>query len=482
MISTSICYFQNIQYGKTRKAYSVQKRSVKAQNLDAIGWPFKTHLKPDFSNQFKKDKAGNIIFYKRLSIFNHTFQNVRDRRFNSTNQDIKIPGIYLTHCKFIDSVDFNDIKYLSKDSIRKYQDSYLFSFLLDTFTFIRFNEIRGSVNLDRASVVNQMQFWNVKGDQVKLSDLNIQNDTAQISVGKSNSKYSFQYFTGMKYTKVSFIQDTINDCYFDIDKKLEVFITNSDVNKSLIFEPENDKSSVEKCSIINSKINIPEIDCENIKVMRIIDCKNFEQPLVLIKNKSKRLVLNLTGTDVSKVNFNFDDNLRLVFVIGTSSEQEDQIYQGLKEKYKRENKTISYENVDIQYQRHVLLRYGILGKIWNKVDLEWWNYGYSRWKIILWTTLFLVVFFIGNLLLSKQLFSFYPIFVDYDIGGFKSFSAAANTIVLTFVLTLYIFFSFKVDFEKLKASKTFLVLYFFIQFFVGLICLFFLLNAILKIN
>jgi hypothetical protein len=52
---------------------------------------------------------------------------------------------------------------------------------------------------------------------------------------------------------------------------------------------------------------------------------------------------------------------------------------------------------------------------------------------------------------------------------------------VVFLYTAFIFFSLKIDFDKLSFKGVRLVGYFFFQYIVGLVCLFFIANAILKI-
>jgi hypothetical protein len=52
--------------------------------------------------------------------------------------------------------------------------------------------------------------------------------------------------------------------------------------------------------------------------------------------------------------------------------------------------------------------------------------------------------------------------------------------IYALVFTSFIFFSLRIDFDKLKYANTKYLAAFFVQYIVGLICLFFLVNAIFK--
>jgi hypothetical protein len=159
-------------------------------------------------------------------------------------------------------------------------------------------------------------------------------------------------------------------------------------------------------------------------------------------------------------------------------------YEGLLGKFRIEKKDESYERLDLEYQDFKGMHNGSWARVFNWLNREWWNYGYSRGKVIQWTFVFLALFFVGNMLLWRQMQETYSIhqsqnFIDRREHPFRY---QMQKYIRIFLYTAYIFFSIKIDLPRLKITNFWLLLYFFFQFLVGLWCLFFIVNALLKIG
>src|SRR5262249_25465102 len=114
----------------------------------------------------------------------------------------------------------------------------------------------------------------------------------------------------------------------------------------------------------------------------------------------------------------------------------------------------------------------------------WWNFGYSKGLVIERTGLFLIAFFLLNIVFWKQLQVVYPIDQQYNFIDKVKKPALYSTqkYIRIFLYTCYVFFSVKIELSKIKIGNIGIVVYFFFQFMVGLGCLFFILNALLKLT
>ncbi len=118
------------------------------------------------------------------------------------------------------------------------------------------------------------------------------------------------------------------------------------------------------------------------------------------------------------------------------------------------------------------------------MDYIWWRYGYSKWLVILWTFVFLVLFFNYNYKNWDGMRRIYGVFDKDELAVLSKLDKnKRNKRKAAFVLlyTSFIFFSLRIDFDKLKYANTKYLTAFFTQYVVGLICLFFLANAIFKL-
>jgi hypothetical protein len=226
--------------------------------------------------------------------------------------------------------------------------------------------------------------------------------------------------------------------------------------------------------------NQSSLKTKNIKKISIINCF-FEEAtsLNLINPPGEKLDLELYDSNLKNLELHFSDYINLIFPKEASESEIEANYLNLLDKYQGEKDKESYKNVDILYKKYRWSTYSVIGPIVNFIDRWWWNYGYSKDYIILYTFLFLLIFFTLNLIVGYQIHDFYPVFSRKVVATDRNRSAF-NYVVVTFVLTTYIFFSLKVDFDKIDTRNTKFVVYFFIQYFLGLVCLFFLFGAIFK--
>jgi hypothetical protein len=214
------------------------------------------------------------------------------------------------------------------------------------------------------------------------------------------------------------------------------------------------------------------------------DCPNMSTELTLdIRPVRNTCWIKLVNARIADRKFNYNPSYHLAFDSTSNKDDFASAYEYLLAKFKAEGKNDSYERVDIEYQQEKAIRGSRWDKVFNWLDDNWWNYGYSKLEVIKWTGWFILIFFVLNSLLWKQMQELYRIdqdhsFIDRNENPAHYFLQKYVRILL---YTCYIFFSVKINLSRLKVTNLFLVFYFFLQFTLGLWCLFFIVNAILKI-
>jgi len=148
------------------------------------------------------------------------------------------------------------------------------------------------------------------------------------------------------------------------------------------------------------------------------------------------------------------------------------------------NKTDKYQQVEIEYKNYLSHK----GSLWQRFILPlskvWWNYGYSLERIVYWTLGFLLGFYALNIWQWKNLQAAYPTdFTQIDplLYYNKPKRYQLRRLTAIFLYTCYIFFSLIVKLDKIHFQSTRILFLFFAEYTVGLICLFFIANALFKL-
>lgn len=214
-----------------------------------------------------------------------------------------------------------------------------------------------------------------------------------------------------------------------------------------------------------------KIDLDQIDTISFTDCNNSGADVRLFGtgDKSKVTVLKIENSDLTNVRFEYDEDFQLYQ--WPDRYKTISVYEQLMTKFAAEKRQRSYERLDIEYFRY---RNNALVNFLAKI---WWNYGYEKWYIAIWTIIALLFFTIINISFWKILSKTYKVEPVNDIGNTTS---VILRFCKVFVFTSIIFFSLKVDFEKLSFRKTGPMLYFFAIYITGLFCLFFIVKAFLQ--
>lgn len=420
------------------------------------------------------------------------------------------PGIYTGLSDFVFTVNTSDLTIQNSF----FESSGVFSFLKNT-------EENATLSLeilnDKISDILHFKYVDANiylyNNKIKTSTVEIQNSDVGVFISNNNVESNLTLNTNNNYISIknykednrlfpeyengiiqkNLVISSTSDTIRDLDlinngrsKSHYVFSNDTFISYSDILVRSIDFSKT--CLELNHchfssgvyfKIDgIDTLIFENGKIDSTVhfDIQESKKPLIVLFRR-----LESPSASLANLDFDFKENMILKSYVNDGSNLNSQFYKLLLEKFKREGKDNSYKWVDIKYKKSQYEENGSWGRAASFIDYIWWDYGYDRMRIIIWTIRFLGIFFFINLLITKSLFDFYPVFQE-RFKRITTLQSFLNTIVLTFVMTLYIFFSFKIDFEKLKTKQTVLVVYFFTQYFIGLICFFFLFNAILKVQ
>ena len=268
--------------------------------------------------------------------------------------------------------------------------------------------------------------------------------------------------------------------------KISIDFKNSNFNRDIFISNfSNENKSWLNVSFSNCTFQPNIVLNITADTIEFINCINIPNGTKLLSDNNRPSNLKFINTDYQNLQFSFGQFSNLVFNENPSDEYVELIYQDLINKFKTENRSESYENVVIEYKQFKYKRKGLWGTIGNTLDKYWWNYGQNKLLIVLWTFGFIFIFCVFNFRYIDKIMNTYPI-TDSRIFK-KTFhenpkSFRVKKIIRVMVFTVQIFFSLKIDFAKLNYSNIPMLLMFFFQYTVGLICIFFVFNAILKFD
>ena len=294
--------------------------------------------------------------------------------------------------------------------------------------------------------------------------INFHNDTIKESIYLNNIQYKVaSYFNSnpeINYNKNFRFIIQFKNCYFDGEFR---WLYGGIPNTEIVFDA---------CTF-GPKANLSSLFVDHLVIR---DCKISQSlPLSFISDYSNTL-LQILYSNVD--NIKIDMSGKNTILLDTEGIKEDvsHMFKMLLEKFNKEGRFESYKRTDIQYRKfaHSPIR--------NFIEEIWWSYGYRKNKVFIWTSLFLILFLIFNVYFWKRMQRVYPIVPLYKpIYYEKELLSTFRKLSLVFLYTIFIFFSIGISFNRLDYSKMRFVFAFFIQYFIGLFCLVFILRAIIKI-
>lgn len=229
-------------------------------------------------------------------------------------------------------------------------------------------------------------------------------------------------------------------------------------------------------SLIMEGTSLPDtLDLSNTKITGILD-------LTGMRTKNKLCYINLVNADIDKVRFRYShfklyfpkqspDNLELKDLISST-------YERVLNNFKINGLTDSYEKLDIEYSKWKSKSDWVI-----KVSDIWWKFGYQKWRILLFTIGFILLFSTINYRRYNVLQTVYP--VERLKWNNIQYSPINIIYVLRKFLAVYlftglIFFRLSIDFKNLNFRPMRYVVLIIFEYTIGLICTGFLINWILK--
>ena len=275
-----------------------------------------------------------------------------------------------------------------------------------------------------------------------------------------------------------------------------IHLSSSNIDELLITNCNIGSLNIEQCAIKDSLVLSNTHISKNSRISSILKGQFILQNLAIdegteldlrnlydtLKNgQRRRIPINLFDVKVEQLYLDWR-NFRLDYSENDKTETVNGIYQGLMENFKRRGQMESLELLDKDYQSFRNSNIPVIGRLWDKIELFWWNYGYGGWQVIIWTLLlpFIWAFFIPYRKVLRlhslvyEVDNFEPIIsIPHKNQWWKKYMRK-----LTYVAV--IFYALSIKFEKLHYKRGGLIVLFVAIYLNGIFCLFFIANFLLK--
>lgn len=363
---------------------------------------------------------------------------------------------------------------------------------------IDIEDCRGNFGLQDNTINGSVYFLKLKKGSFDIITDTFKQARAEIHVVRSVLEdISFIRYNSYADMHADFSYDTLRGVLHivngkkshDVDKKTTplqhyfgLTFTNCDIDAEINYMDNADTASIifKNCRFgPNASLDI------RADTVSFVDCQGLPATLNLqLKANNERCWIRLNNTNITNVDFVYSSDHHLLFDSAASLDTYASTYENLLAKFRSENKKESYQRLDIEYNNYKASRGNTWDRLFNWLDSEWWNYGYSKTRVIGWTFAFLGIFFGLNIYMWRHMQKMYPISQEQDYINRYSKPFLYHTQRYTRILlyTAYIFFSIRIDLKKLRITTLPMLIYFFLQFLIGLWCLFFIVNALLKIG
>lgn len=500
------CQYDTITYNENNSKAALEIKEYHGENvafLTNVALPYINTLEDNFLcsfffcrslNQFAKNRHDTLSFDKKMGIENCVrywtggINNWDYEKFSTGSAFEFIHGLIVTDLEIPEDSRFNFTNAIFKEPLYIERNN---------FKEIAFSQCSGSTNLEFNSIGSDIRISGGNIDELDISGNKFSADTSRIYITFTNINDLSISLNEFKHQKIKFYNDTISSL---------IYFQNKEVTKNNALQPakRNFLEIVFEHCYINAPfperdnadtVNITFIDCNfgsnasflSIKAdtVRFVNCDKLPSTLnlALLPNLTK-CMLEVFNTNFEDISFNYPAQVTLLFTQDSTKDIAYNTYENLLNKFRKEGKSDSYKRLDIEYRNFKASS----GTWWdmsvNYLDKIWWNHGYAKGNIVGWTLFFLFLFFLSNSLLWTQIQSVYPFELEAtEVNRYvypKMYYVRKYFYILLY--TAYIFFSLKVNFDKLSFKSIRLVAFFFAQYLVGLICLFFIANAILKID
>ncbi len=160
-----------------------------------------------------------------------------------------------------------------------------------------------------------------------------------------------------------------------------------------------------------------------------------------------------------------------------SDDEKESMYEGLLNNFSLHGQKESYRRLDIEYQRFKYHRnWWTVPVAW--AQRFWWNFGYDKELVFLWTIIFFLVFTTINYFFLFKL-NEYVYTVD-RIPATSEGISKRRRYWYSFVYTALIFFKVTLNTDKLKFNHIWGTIYVMVMYASGLVCLAYIANFIIQ--
>ncbi|MCD4705446.1 pentapeptide repeat-containing protein [bacterium] len=428
-------YFSNCSFRSKVNFINTKFEPIKTVNSNHITDPYAFFIKVNFLNDVDFEKAE----FQCRAIFNNSmFNRKANFQYTKFNSSAEFSNISFIRGAFFNNADFNSTCSFS-----------ISNFFLDSdFQYINFES---SVNF-----IGSLFYSDAKFSYSKFNSL------ANFAQAVFDSSV---FFNGSLFdSTVTFARCQFNDW---------VSFKDATFNNAVSFE----------------KTILPKwLDFSNASIKTEIDLTKAH-----LNDKYDSCYIGLTNTDIEKIRFRYS-RIKFFTEEGTDKEIISNIFERLLEKTKKEGFIFSYELLDKRYKKFIYTESGkynrILGVFLNWISKNWWGYGYDKVLIIRNSIILFFLFSLINTFLFKHLIT--KVYVIEKIKEWRMSKNGSRIIMFfnvmpySFFYTALIFFGLKFDLDKLKYQdnlkwfKVFNLVYFFVVYITGLICLGYLANFIIS--
>lgn len=201
----------------------------------------------------------------------------------------------------------------------------------------------------------------------------------------------------------------------------------------------------------------------------------------LIPDGDRKCELNLYGTNIDKLRLDMT-NFELYFPKYANIHDSMYVYDQLLNEMKRNGFESSegYKGIDITNRELTATTFS--AKCSNFFQKYWWNYGYSKSRIIIWAISFLFLFYSINLIIFNKLIWTYPIdnFMKFYLDEKMKLKPKKMQIAVNcFMLTCVIFWGLRIKIDKFKLENYGICAYIMLQYMVGIVCVAYIANIII---
>lgn len=313
--------------------------------------------------------------------------------------------------------------------------------------------------------------------------LAIQNDTSRNFTSFKNVYHECKYYEN-RIDNLSFMLDTFRN-YPTISRGEFSNLSFSNVQFNDIVTIQNCKikklqlDEIETNAII--RVSPLQIDTVSItsgdEIRGVIDLSAYQ-----LRSGAKRCQLDILGCDVSRIKFDFS-NFDLLIDKSISEQSRLNFYRRLLRNQEQNDFKEGYARLDTLYRNANLRNKFNVQDYFSKI---WWNYGYDKGLIFIWTGILFSIFFIVNLFAFAYLNDKVYILENLKARAILERREARQWYLkgwyrfwFSLLYSLIIFFGLKIDMDKMRFSNIFWVVYIYTFYVLGLVCLVFIGNYFL---